>query len=207
MRQNPGANPNIEEGLNEYLDEEEEKRLRYEMRAALPEITPDFSDKRTIHYSVEMFQTRLIQLPHDKTTVIETQYLFTCTAVAIFIKTGTQERFCLLSHYPYYLGDEFDDELNRYDIPNVATTKKKAVVVFPSQTDNTREEVVLEKSFTKHHIGFSDIRMHLRENVPLNSYKEYNGRVKIIWKPDEDPTISFLDSNGSWKEIPVPLNT
>lgn len=213
MRQTPENRRAVQEGIADYMQEEkiphavkeqQDAALTRRGLIALSEHIPQHTSETTDYYFVDMFESKLIKLPEGKTVVIETKYLYTCTAIALFMEDDEGERFCLLSHFPYYLGKELDDEMLRHDVSFMEGLQKKAAVVVPAHSnENSREERSVREMLRKYGIKQMDINVYSRTNAPLDSYEEYDGKVTVRWEPASDPVMSYLDQSGSWVDVHV----
>ncbi len=158
---------------------------------------PIFEDDHMKEYDIDMFGAELIPIDEEKTVIIKTEGLSSCISVVGFFVTPERKKFCLFSHSPYHLGEELDSELGN---PNVAaSTQKEIVAVVQAGLNNDKEIRTLEGMLDKHGLQTLPLRILYRRNTADPKLKKLDGVVEMVWKPNSNPTVSFLDMGLNWK--------
>jgi len=184
--------------------ETEEKKPKKE----LPIIRPDIESDEYEKFEIGMFEAKMVKIAPGKEVELSTEDLTTCTAVAVIVVDGQDHsRYGLLSHAPYYQGPFYDQEflsaeMERYEGIKNASAEKRAFIFVPMSLNNSLEIESITKQLEQY--GIEKDAIIVKKNYPpigSDHYKEYAGKVKIVFEKNGKIWIQHMNENGSIEQI------
>ncbi len=183
--------------MQNHEEEVETPKVGGTARISLGPHIPEFKERDYERYAVNMFGVTLVPVPKDTKVELYTEGLVTCTAVAMAVREPvSEETYGMLSHFPFYTGEEFDRELSRYERVTDDRAEKKVVIIIPYTENSVSSHEVHTVKIRLQEAGVRDENIVVLQHAPTGAlvHCPQEGKVNLIFEKDGRVFVRHMGS-------------